>query len=430
MIVLLLGFYGFAFLLAANRPMSFVLFYILASTKFLGYVDPATFIVGGIEVGYFGLNLVALFGIFFKKNWPQLPKNTIIIILLIIMLLLYGIIRPILNDFSSVKQAIIASKDTWFYTIFIYFFVYYENIDLKLLIKFIKGISIYFTINYCLLFVVPALIPPHYYEVSHVRTFFPTYISLAIFLYLIEIKMESNFRNSKKECLWAAFLFIGLILATHSALTVMTLFCAVLYLFAFDKNLRLKKEKIIKLLGLVVFGISMALIFINGLYDSIVSEFRAVIYSEDLALQTRDLYNKFRWDAINKEKTFGYGFVHQSSKLMSSINTGGKNAFMERFTVIDSGYVDLLIKFGYLGTTIMLATLSRFFMFGFIKKYKNYITLAMSFYLVQYAFINYTWSVYTFSHGIIPGAIAYYIIVMYQDYKFDETIDETKLELI
>ena len=424
MIVLLLGFYGFAFLLAANRPMQFVIFYILASTKFLGYVDPATFIVGGIEVGYFGLNIVALFGVFFKKNWVELPKNTITIILLIIGLLLYGIARPIMNDYSSVKQAIIASKDTWFYTIFIYLIVYYENIDLKLLINFIKGISIYFTVNYCLLFVVPAIIPPYYYEVSHVRTFFPTYISLAIFFYLIDGKIEGGI--SYKNYGLAAFLFLGLILATHSALTVMTLFFAVLYLFAFDKNLRLKREKIMKLFGLTVFAVSMALIFINGLYDSVVSEFRAVLYSEDLALQTRDLYNKFRWDAINKQKTFGYGFIHQSSSLMNQFKLSGSSAFMERFTVIDSGYVDLLIKFGYLGTTIMLATLSRFFMFGFYRKYRNYITLAMSFYLLQYAFINYTWSVYTFAHGIIPGAIAFYVIIMYQDLKFDDQ----KMELV
>ena len=418
MIVLLLGFYGFAFLLAANRPMQFVLFYILASTKFLGFIDPATFIVGGIEVGYFGLNLVALFGIFFKKNWVELPKNSIVILILIIALLLYGIGRPIMNDFSSVKHALIASKDTWFYTIFIYLIVYYENIDLKLLIKFIKGISIYFTLNYCLLFVVPAVIPPYYNEVSHVRTFFPTYISLAIFFYLIDIKIQGN--NSLKNYGFAAFLFLGLILATHSALTVMTLFCAGLYLFAFDKNLRLKKEKIIKIIGFGIFGISMALIFINGLYDSIVAEFRAVLYSEDLALQTRDLYNKFRWDAINKEKTFGYGFIHQSSSLMNQFKLSGTSAFMERFTVIDSGYVDLLIKFGYLGTSIMLATLSRFFMFGFYRKYRNHITLAMSFYLLQYVFINYTWSVYTFAHGIIPAAIAFYVIIIYQDFKFDE----------
>ena len=135
MLVLLLGFYGFAFLMAANKPNYFLMFYLLASTKFLGFLDPATFIVGGIEVGYFGLNLVALFGIFFKKNWVELPKNSIVIILLILGMLAYGIMRPILNDYSSAKQALIASKDAWFYVIFIYIIVYYDNINVASLIR-------------------------------------------------------------------------------------------------------------------------------------------------------------------------------------------------------------------------------------------------------------------------------------------------------
>ena len=307
--------------------------------------------------------------------------------------------------------------------IFIYIIVYYDNINVASLIKWVKGVSIYFTICYCLFFVLPAIIPPVYYKGTHIRTFFPTYISLAIFLYLIELKMSKE--KSLKIYGIIAFLFLGLIFATHSALTVMTLFFAVLYLFVFDENLHFKREMVFKLMGVATFAISMALIFINGLFDAIVNEVNAVVYSEDLALQTRDLYNKFRWDAINKEKYFGYGYIHQSAKLMAQYKLGASNAFMERFTVIDSGYVDLLLKYGYLGTGIMLFTLCRYFMFGFFKKYKNHITLAMSFYLVQYLFINYTWSVYTFSHGIIPGAIAFYIIIMYQDYKIEDDKMET-----
>ena len=233
----------------------------------------------------------------------------------------------------------------------------------------------------------------------------------------LEIKLKSE--NLKRNYILTGFLFLGLIFAEHSALTIMTLLCTVLYLFAYDDKLRFKKEKIAKILGIAIFATSLALIFINGLYDGIVDKVRAVVYSEDLALSTRDLYNEFRWDAINDQKTFGYGFIHQSSSLMNQFKLSGTSAFMERFTVIDSGYVDLLIKFGYLGTAVMLVTLNIYYLFGFFKKYKNQITLAMSLYLIQYAPVNYTWSVYTFSHGIIPGAIALYVIIMYQDLKFD-----------
>ena len=222
------------------------------------------------------------------------------------------------------------------------------------------------------------------------------------------------------------FLFFGLVIAEHFSLTMMTLCCGGVYMFVFNENLEFKTGPVLKVGSFVIFGASMALIFINGLYQGLVDEVNAILYSEDLALQTRDLYNEFRWKAINDEKTFGYGFIHQSSDLMKQFKLSGTSAFMERFTVIDSGYVDLLIKFGYLGTTIMLLVLNGYFMFGFIKKFRNHITLAMAMYLIQYLPVNYTWSVYTFSHGIIPGAIAFHFIIMYQDYK---SVDES-LEII
>ena len=120
------------------------------------------------------------------------------------------------------------------------------------LIKFVKWVSIYFTINYCLFFVVPAIIPPFYSHVSHVRTFFPTYISLAIFLYLIELKMSDE--KSFKTYAIVVFLFLGLIFATHSALTIMTLFGAVLYLFVYNEDLKIKRDIIIKLTGIGIFA--------------------------------------------------------------------------------------------------------------------------------------------------------------------------------
>lgn len=413
MIVVILAFFGLSFLLAANRPSSFVIFYVLASTKFLGFVDPAQFIVGGIELGYFVLNIIAIFSIFFKKNWVEMPKNSFGIILLIIAMIAYGILRPILNEFSSAKQAFIASKDVWNYAIFIYLIVYYDNIDLRVLIKVIKWLGIYLAANYFVYLLVPNIIPPFYYNATHVRTFFPTYISLSIFLFLIEVKMF-KLKDLKIYSL-ILFQFLGIVLAGHSSLTVMTGGCVILYLFVFDENLELKSDVIIKFFGFSLFGISLALIFINGLYDSIVNDVNALIYSEDLALKTRDLYNKFRWDAINKQKIFGHGYIHQSSKFMNQFKLSGTSAYMERFTVIDSGYVDLLIKYGYLGASLVVIVLNKYFFLGFYPKYKNHITLAMSSFLLQYILISYTWSVYTFIHGIVPAGLAFYIILMYKD---------------
>jgi hypothetical protein len=415
MLIILLAFYGVGLFLAIYKPNAFFIYYLLASTKFLGFLDPGSFIIGGIELGYFGLNIIALFSIFFKKDWPELPKNSVIILLLIPLITCYGILRPIMNNYSTVVQAFIASKEAWYYSVFIYLIVYYESIDVDFLIKFLKGISIYFTIIYCLYFVAPNIIPSIYNEGSHVRTFFPTYISLAVFFYLVEIKMNKVF--SIKIFAIISFLFLGLILAAHSSLTIMTLFCGIIYLFFFDENLELEKGSIIKLSFLILFSISLALLYVNGLYEGIIDKINSIVNNEDVALKSREIYNEFRWKAIYDQKLFGYGYVHKSSSFMDRFKLGGTSIFMERLTVIDSGYVDLFLKYGYLGTAILLFTFCRYFFLGFFKKYRNHFTLAMSLYFLQYGFINYTWSVYTFAHGIIPGAIAFYVIIIYQDFK-------------
>ena len=104
-----------------------------------------------------------------------------------------------------------------------------------------------------------------------------------------------------------------------------------------------------------ILAIALALLYINGLYQGIIDKVNSIMYSEDLALQTRDLYNAFRWDAINAEPVFGYGYIHQSSQLMVQFKlVAGDSAFMERFTVVDSGYVDLLIKYGYFYRKLLL----------------------------------------------------------------------------
>ncbi|WP_298782529.1 hypothetical protein [uncultured Polaribacter sp.] len=420
MIVFILGFYGYALFLAATRPNQFVLFYILASTKFLGFLDPALFLFGRFEIGYFGINLIAIFTLFFKRKWYEVPQKSQIMLFLAVITLLYGILKPILSTHSTAFQALLASKDIWFFAILFYLMVYFDEIKSTKIVNTVIYIGIYFSILYCVHLVLPQITPPVYNQGAHLRTFFPTYISLGLFFQAVKIKQSETVQVS--SIIIILLLALGLILATHFSLTLMTFFACLLYFFAFDKNLDFKKETITKLVITSLVGFSLVLFFVNGLYQSLVDTINGIIYSEDLALSTRDIYNKFRWDAIEKSKYIGYGFIHQSSALMNQVKLSGTSAFMERFTVIDSGYVDLLIKYGYVGTTVSLLVLYRFYFLGFVKKYRNAVTLAMSLYMSQYLFINYTWSVFSFAHGIIPSSIAFYIIIVYKDEVFNDEI--------
>lgn len=409
MIIVLAFFYIIALILAVKSPSYFLLFYILASTKFLGFIDPSSFIVGGAEIGYFGLNIIAIFSVFFKKGWYLIPKKTQWFIYFIILMLVYGIIKPFLDKNSSVFLSFMASKETWFYFLFLYIVVYQHKIDNKHLLKFIKFLGIYLSSIYILGKISLQLVPPIYYNESFVRTFFPTYISLAIFIYAIKLKFDDV--RSIRDRIIILILFLGLVLAAHLSLTIMTFAGFILYKYVYDKKLQFNKYIVSRFVFISLIGISITLITVSGLYEKIVYNLESIINGEDNSLNARDIYNEFRWEAINKQKELGYGFIHQSSSFMKDIKALGANRFMERFTVIDSGYVDLLIKFGYIGTIIIMVVFFIYYSQGFFKAYKNPLSLAMSIYLMQYMFINYTWSVFTFAHGIIPGIIAFHLLL-------------------
>lgn len=414
MIIFAIIFLLFGAFLSIKNPKYFVIYYILASTKFLGFIDPSSFIIGGVEIGYFGLNLITVISIFFNSKWYDFPKNTQLFLYTIIAILLYGILKPVIDENSTLIKAFIASKEIWFYSIFIYLIVYRQAIDDRLLLKSLKAIGVFLSIIYIVGQIVPEFVPPLYYNGSFVRTFYPTYISLALFLYCIDLKFSLS--RSLKDRIIAIILILGLVLAAHSSLIIMTVLGVVFYKYLFNKNLVLDKFSIIGAIALSVFSILFAFVFIDELYNELINTINGIITGEDNSLSSRDVYNEFRWEAINKKKELGYGFIHQSSEFMKEINTISTNRFMERFTVIDSGYVDMIIKYGYIGTTIILVIFTKYFSKGFLNKYKNPLSLAMSIYLLQYIFINYTWSVYTFAHGIIPGMLALYLILISRNF--------------
>ena len=420
MIIALFVFYIIALILAVKNPNYFLLFYVLATTKFLGFIDPSSFVIGGVEIGYFGLNIIAIFGAFFQKKWYVMPRKTQWFIYFILLMLVYGIVKPFLDSNSSLFLSFMASKETWFYFIFLYLIVYQHKIDNKKLLNFIKFLGVYLSLVYIISRISVQFVPPIYYSDNIVRTFFPTYISLAIFIYAIKIKFDVV--RSMRDRVILLILFLGLFFAAHLSLTIMTFGGFILYKYIYDKKLSLNKFTVSRFVFIAFFGSSIILFTVGGLYEKISSNVEAIISGDDNALQARDIYNEFRWEAINKKKQLGYGFIHQSSSFMNEIKISGANRFMERFTVIDSGYVDLLIKFGYVGTTIIIIILLIYYSQGFFGVYKNPLSLAMSIYLMQYMFINYTWSVFTFAHGIVPGAIAFYLILTSRDDELETSI--------
>ncbi len=418
MIVLLALFYTIAIYLGVRKPSYYVIYYILASTKFLGFVDPGSFIIGGIEIGYFGLNLITVFSLFFYRQWYDLPKQIKPLMLLFFLMLTYGLFKPVFDGNSSIIKALISSKELWYYALFFYLFVYRDLIHKALMVSFIKYLGVYLASMYIVGTILPQITPPSYYNGLHVRTFFPTYISLALFLFSIDLKF-SNVRRLNHR-IYVVILILGLCLARHLSLAVMSILGFIVYKYVYNRHLILQKYSIFALLVISFFVTIFSIVFVQDLYYDVINTINGIVTGEDGALSSRDIYNEFRWRAINENKAFGYGFIHKSSKLMNYLGSDTSNRFMESLGVVDSGFVDMLAKFGYVGTAIILGIYIKYSVTGFFRPYVNPLSLVLSMYLLQYIFINYTWSVYTFSHGIIPACIAFYFMF--------ESIKEMNLE--
>ena len=405
MIVLFITYILIAFFLACRKPASFFTFYILTSTKFLGFFDPESiFIFGGLGIATPALNLVVLVALILFGKLKNIRGRYKGFSLGILMLLLYGIFSPLLFGYESLIQSIIASKELWSIFFFIYLVVFKEKIAITYMTRVIVKVGLYISIAYILHYVFN-LHAPFYFSDGVFRAFYPTYISLAwFFVCNKKILKEINLL----QFISYSILFVtGMILAGHFALTLPTILMITYYFVVLKRQTDSKVKMFFKSILLLILGI-----YLVFLIPSIENEITAIVKNENVALSSRDMYNAFRWRAIYEKPFFGYGFIHESAEITNHFLDINNNRFAEKFGVIDSGYVDILIKFGAVGLVFLLYTWLKN-IFKVLKKLNKYnpLELLCSFYLLQYLATTYTWSVFTYNHGLIPGFIAIFIII-------------------
>ena len=104
---------------------------------------------------------------------------------------------------------------------------------LDLLLKAIKFIGIYLSFAY-ILYNLTKISPPFYLNAGVFRGFFPTYISLAIFIYYSE--WRENISNSFRYFGVMVMLIMGLVLAGHAALVIGTVSSIILLYILYNKN--------------------------------------------------------------------------------------------------------------------------------------------------------------------------------------------------
>ena len=136
--------------------------------------------------------------------------------------------------------------------------------------------------------------------------------------------------------------------------------------------------------------------------------------SQTNSLVSRERYNEFRWSLINKQLYFGWGFLYKTMSIVKSVASTG---YMETFSFIDSGYVDLFGRFGIIGTFIFML----YPIYIMLKSFGDKALYPFAFFIIQFMCVNYTWSVFSFPMGITVLSIAYVFVITQtidnQDYE-------------
>ena len=261
-------------------------------------------------------------------------------------------------------------------------------------------IAIYFTLLYILFSIGIHIIPPYYAKGSLIQCPYDSYILLALAFVL-----SFNRHLGLKEICISVFLFTGIVISDYFSLTV-----SALGIIAGTITFRIiDSKKKFYLFVLLVF------IIISLIYVTYAPTLESLLGSQNEALTSRERHNEFRMFLIQQHFWDGYGFLGKESKLVLSVASQG-SAYMESLSFIDSGYIDMMGRFGLVGTVMLCLThLLYIRQFRLNDKTVAFILLVLSFFAV-----NITWSVFTFPMGITVLAIVYVYLNNENNYECNQ----------
>jgi O-antigen ligase len=187
---------------------------------------------------------------------------------------------------------------------------------------------------------------------------------------------------------------------------------ALLFMFR-GKYLRRFIAVYIAIIFIGIFSISIT--FSGSISDRLSDNFDKYIFSgiKELvtqkggSLEGREAVNKFRWKYYKAHPWSGYGFIDKYSKLGKEIYRREK----AELSMIDTGYLDILNKFGLIGAIIFFCVFIRisFLLIKIVKKTEdNDIKVqgaALFCFVVVLVASQVTHAGLTFSFGIVPLSI-------------------------
>jgi hypothetical protein len=401
-----------------------VLAILLITSYFLGFTGTAVF----GEFNLFDLNTISLiiylFYILANLSFSRLRKGNFTIYLFFIMLLyIFAVLNPVISGNSSLFYSVKEGKEFIHYLAFfaVYLSVRSEN-DIKLAWKYLTILAIYYGfLEIAYLLGLGNLQILHYSirpdpALGIVKVYPPVFavIFLSLFYQLWRAVLEGA-----RNYFMITFLFLASMLtAFRSYILGSFIALATAYVFLFKGQIR-RGVKIFGVYGLIIFvslfifSISFSASILDRMKNVgdqyIASGVRDFLEQKGGSVEGRHAVNRFRWEYINKRPLIGYGFIDKYSSMGQKIYRRHKS----ELAMIDTGYLDVLLKFGAIGAILfygiflsLLFSLSRAFRRSKSALPDARLHLASLFcLLVTLLAAQVTHSGLTFSFGIVPLAI-------------------------
>ena len=404
--------------ISLKKPVIYMWLYLLASTKLLGFVNFSYIEIRGMFNVMFYLNVVTIISIIITMSQERrVDTKDFRFPFAIAALTAFGMLYPVFLGYSGIISSVTDGKDFLCYSFLGYLLIHRKDITTESIYRVITFIGISLSVI-MIISSTTGLSPAGYEAVNEelgnkggIHIYYSTFISLAIFLQLTRfIRQEKSF----KDGLMVLILFFGALLQPHRSL-FFSILPASAFLIFYKTKTNFKLQMIFCLIA-VLFGMRLFLDR-NLVTETFIEPINELLQQEG-SMASRRVINSFRWDEIANRPLLGYGFIDESSKLGDDFKYVSNTRYNQTLGTVDSGYIDSLIRFGIVGTILLLSLYIYIIVIPFRRgQYKRPEMLAAGLFLGSYFIVSLTWSVFTYIHGIIPACAAVYLILVGQNYE-------------
>lgn len=367
-----------------THPTRYVMGYFIYVSSYLGWFNQ-DILIGGVEYGEFLFNLLALLPVIFR--WTEIDVRIKAVIIFLSMFYLYGLIKPIIDGHQGWMLSVKSSKSMTAYFFLFYVIAFYKQMEWEKLFRFLTIIAVYYASLYIVNWIGLPIRPPFYIKQDFIQCFFDSFMLLAL---CYQLTKENPFALNN---LWICVVLLGgIYVGGYFSLLVVAFF--ILGVIFLSQNVKHP-------LVWMMLAFSVVLLFVIGI---ICEEALWHIWKEhQAALDSRSYYNEFRWQLIAKEFLGGYGYLSRDTRLVSLNSMADSSSYMTDLSFVDAGYVDLLGRFGLIGT-ILLLLVPGYFLW---KTTWNRQTLPFILMVISFYAVNMTWSVFSYPQGITVLALVY-----------------------